>query len=466
MSNPKPSNLFHRLSFDAKDGFIVDRAGNNDTFPQFNFHYDPNPAFDTSNPFAGLSAPKLATPALPGPNMKSRPTVTEKLANTLMPSSPDNTPAVLSDDSDSTADAPETPKAPKKRRQVAKTEMDLDQTPGKAKPTSFHSYIYVQLPDVVVGVGKRAKLKAQRAVKRGPLTHGLAVTYDEYLFDLAREIHTHVDLIDLSRLEWNFITPAKAEPNPLGTQNGFSVMLAQVCERARKAIPVINILLPAPRTDSSLMPWEASGPTSGTSATDSAALLNAVQHADGKDQPMLNKGRLTSAQESSVERLKKQYPDEDPDHCDIYTIPIGTAFFKPKNRMKKASPVTNIPPLIMPVTAGPSQGEMPKRGRSPETPLMGRKSRKCSSPSSLDCFSDIHSSLPLLDGTISIEEFVREYKLNANLILKLEALGFTPGVNVNHVQKEELKEAGFMSLSWSVVVKANKHYRCSMLPHT
>ena len=87
-----------------------------------------------------------------------------------------------------------------------------------------------------------------------------------------------------------------------------------------------------------------------------------------------------------------------------------------------------------------------------------------SESSSQQTFSfTIRSSSPMIEeDRLSVKEFCEKYKLNTKAEECLETLQFTPGDNLKHVSDQEVKDAGFQTLLWINVKKANKVYRRSL----
>lgn len=76
---------------------------------------------------------------------------------------------------------------------------------------------------------------------------------------------------------------------------------------------------------------------------------------------------------------------------------------------------------------------------------------------------DVRSSSPTIgSGVISTEEFCTRYGFSDNVLAGLKELDFVPGDKLSVVTDKEYMRAGFTTLSWQHVVRANKEYVSSL----
>jgi hypothetical protein len=57
------------------------------------------------------------------------------------------------------------------------------------------------------------------------------------------------------------------------------------------------------------------------------------------------------------------------------------------------------------------------------------------------------------------EEFCQRYRLGNDILIMLGKIHFAPGDNLERVTEKELCDAGFQSLSWMKVRKANHQWK-------
>lgn len=77
--------------------------------------------------------------------------------------------------------------------------------------------------------------------------------------------------------------------------------------------------------------------------------------------------------------------------------------------------------------------------------------------------SDVRSSSPTVGSSvISIEEFCTRYGFSDSVLAGLKELDFVPGDKLSVVSDKEYMSAGFTTLSWQRVVRANKEYVSSL----
>lgn len=76
---------------------------------------------------------------------------------------------------------------------------------------------------------------------------------------------------------------------------------------------------------------------------------------------------------------------------------------------------------------------------------------------------DVRSSSPTIGSSvIYTEEFCTRYGFGDNVLAGLKALDFVPGDRLSIVTDKEYMDAGFTTLSWQRVVRANKEYVSSL----
>lgn len=158
---------------------------------------------------------------------------------------------------------------------------------------------------------------------------------------------------------------------------------------------------------------------------------------------------------------------------DIFTIPINEPHWKKEHRLKDNKlESTQMAQSPLDVTPTPIRIQSASSFFVPtgsSTPVASEGSPKLPSPINLlpstrkhnfPTTADIRSSSPLYDeDRLSVQEFCTQYRLDMKAVQFLEALQFTPGDNLDDVDAEEAREAGFKSLLWKNVLKANKQYR-------
>ncbi|THV04578.1 hypothetical protein K435DRAFT_903187 [Dendrothele bispora CBS 962.96] len=438
---------------------------------------------------------------------------------------------------------PTQPAGRKRRRKSKQAEVEPTSTtvtPSPALPPTpveiFSAVIHILKPDTITRSRGKAKTTKHEPDVRGPVHAPIDISFEAFLDIIRVEMGLqHIHQLCVDSFAWYF-EGKKSSKLPLKSESGMTTLQMRLGARKAGSEKFIVLEMTAPLnivqsvhklTGTSL----ASTPAGTTSSllVLSQPMVDEDEFSGDDEGPMAKKACIDDTLEAIVSQILEAYPtrnckDHPDKHCfyhsptkqhfdvgfrpasllwaakirskkgkqvpsvDITRIPIGSAYFTPKNAMKilalgkkpdeivstPKSPfysghgVTPSPGVVSPVptdsialqlsqiSATQAQMQMMllsgQGGLLPFTPRITTPAAKSS--------DDMRSSSPPLpDNTLSLAEFCQQYKFNDDIQERLRKMEFEPGDNLQSVKEDKWSKVGFTELSWKRVMKANKVYR-------
>ncbi|KAJ7898708.1 hypothetical protein B0H13DRAFT_2337359 [Mycena leptocephala] len=133
-------------------------------------------------------------------------------------------------------------------RKKRKTEViDLDDDDDLRKPpVSIAVYIHIPKTPAPTLKGRKAKSKTDDdIIKKGPFSLSSKDTYDMFLEKLASALPCRPQHIFQQKITWQPVKPKNATPLPLGTANGYPIMIAAIAKRKSEE-RMLLLTMPAP----------------------------------------------------------------------------------------------------------------------------------------------------------------------------------------------------------------------------
>ncbi|KAK7013597.1 hypothetical protein R3P38DRAFT_3576271 [Favolaschia claudopus] len=359
-------------------------------------------------------------------------------------------------------------------------EDDIDSDP----PVSIAVFIAIPKNPEPTVKGRRNAKTEDSTIKKGPFTLSSRDSYTEFLSKIASTLPCLPEHIIQPKMMWKAIKPQNFIPLPIGTLDGYQVMIENMVER--KSDRMVLLMMPAPaKPMEDEMPWQTGEEEEEKPARFNYDELEPTGSAFSVQQQQISFNKATKTERTKLEETYPigNFPAIDPNkriwhdtdrgfYFDLNNSRLGvwasamaqkktdektpphSQFFDASNRMKKvgASNATAIPP---PAAIAP-----------PIPPPVAAVPPPAMTPSLSDS-SQFRTSSPTRASTASctttfLEIFCDTYNIDAEDCARLKEVGFRPGDSTGPNLDDDLKGVGFTFFGWKRIHSANSRFKSDL----
>ncbi|KAK6991908.1 hypothetical protein R3P38DRAFT_2571689, partial [Favolaschia claudopus] len=390
-------------------------------------------------------------------------------------------------------------------------EDDIDSDP----PVSIAVFIAIPKNPEPTVKGRRNAKAEDSTIKKGPFTLSSRDSYTEFLSKIASTLPCLPEHIIQPKMMWKAIKPQNFTPLPIGTVDGYQVMIDSMLER--KSDRMVLLMMPAPaKPMEEEMPWQTGEEEEEKPARFNYDELEPTGSAFSVQQQQISFNKATKTERTKLEETYPigNFPAIDPNkriwhdtdrgfYFDLNNSRLGvwasamaqkktdektpphSQFFDASNRMKKVGannvpaippPAAIAPPIPPPVAAVPPPAMTPSLSDVLLTALL------TSNPGSLgNLFPHLNSapppqpvppppvapprsvpSSPLKRHTVTVEIFCDTYNIDGEDCTRLKEVGFRPGDSTGPNLDDDLKGVGFTFFGWKRIHSANSRFKSDL----